>query len=139
LVALTKYVAAEKALDLANESKDQAAIDAARIEVMQTARNAATVLHHLQDVVMYDTAPRFVDLEDVRKALRAVCVFGRGPTAIDDTDLLRDAADAFKHFVMTRPSSTVRLFLKALMSIAARCSPNARASCRRSSAAVSRS
>lgn len=105
--ALTKYVAAEKALDLANDSKDQAAIDTARIEVMQTARNAATELHHLQDVVLFDTKPRFVDLEDVRNALRAVCVFARGPTAVDDTDLLRDAADAFKHFVMTRPSSTV--------------------------------
>jgi hypothetical protein len=105
--ALTKYVAAEKALDLANDSKDQAAIDAARNEVMQAARTAATELHHLQDVVLVDTAPRFVDLDDVRKALRAVCVFARGPTAVDDTDLLRDTAEAFKHFVLTRPSATV--------------------------------
>jgi len=40
-------VAAEKALDRANDSKDRAAIDAARTEVMQTARTAATEHHHL--------------------------------------------------------------------------------------------
>lgn len=105
--ALSKYVAAEKALDLASNSGDPAAIEAARNEVMQRARTAATELHHLQDVVLVDTAPRFIDLEDVRRALRAVCVFARGPTAVDDTDLLRDVADAFKHYVIGRPNSTV--------------------------------
>lgn len=105
--ALRNYVAAEKALDQANESNDQAAIEAARAEVMRTARTAATELHHLADVVLVDTAPRFADLRAIRQALRTVCVFGRGQTPGDDVDLLRDAADAFKHFVLTRASATI--------------------------------
>ncbi len=105
--ALRNYVAAEKALDRANDSKDQIAIDTARGEVMRTARTAATELHHLADVVLVDTAPRFADLVAVRQAIRAACVFDRGPIAGPDTDLLHDAADAFKHFVLTRPSATI--------------------------------
>jgi hypothetical protein len=102
--ALRNYIAAERALDQANASNDQAAIDVARAEVMRTGRTAAAELHHLGDVV---TAPRFADLGTVRQALRAVCVFDRGPVAGPDTDLLHDAADAFKHFVLTRPSATI--------------------------------
>ncbi len=34
-------------------------------------------------------------------------MFARGPTAVNDTDLLRDAADAIKHFEMKRKNSTV--------------------------------
>jgi hypothetical protein len=94
--ALRKYVAAEKTLDEASESNDPDAIDAARAEVMRTARTAATELHHLADVVLVDTTPSFTDLGAVRQALRTVCVFGRGQTPGDDIDLLRDAADAFK-------------------------------------------
>jgi hypothetical protein len=105
--ALRKYIAAERALDHASACKDQAAIDVARAEVMRTGRTAATELHRLGDVVLVDTAPRFADLGAVRQALRAVCVFDRGPVAGPDTDLLHDAADAFKHFVLTRPSATI--------------------------------
>jgi hypothetical protein len=105
--ALRCYVAAEKALDQAHQAGDQAAVDAARGEVMRTARTAATELHHLADVVLVDTAPRFANLAAIRQALRAACVFGRSQTPGDDIDLLRDAADAFKHFVLTRPSATI--------------------------------
>lgn len=107
--ALRDYVAAEKALDRANASKVQAAIDAARIEVMRTARNATNELHHLADVVLIDCAPRFPDLTAIRQALRAVCMFAResATAPADDTDLLRDAADAFKHFVLTRSTATI--------------------------------
>jgi hypothetical protein len=105
--ALRNYIAAELALDRANVSRGQAAIDAARAEVMRAGRTAATELHHLGDVVLIDTAPRFADLGAVRQALRAVCVFDRGRVAGPDTDLLHDAADAFKHFVLRRPSATI--------------------------------
>jgi hypothetical protein len=105
--ALRNYIAAERALDQANASQDQATIDVARAEVMRTSRTAATKLHHLGDVVLVDTAPRFADLSAVRQTLRAVCFFDRGSVAGPDTDLLHDAADAFKHFVLTRPSATI--------------------------------
>jgi hypothetical protein len=105
--ALRHYVAAEKALDQANEAGEPAAINAARGEVMRVARTAATELHHLADIVLVDTAPRFGNLAAIRQALRAACVFGRGQTPGDDIDLLRDAADAFKHYVLTRPSATI--------------------------------
>lgn len=105
--ALRNYIAAERTLDQANMSKDQAAIDAARAELVRAGRTAATELHHLADVVLVDTAPRFADLGAIRQALRAVCVFDRGTVPGPDTDLLHDAADAFKHFVLTRPSATI--------------------------------
>jgi hypothetical protein len=105
--ALRNYIEAERALDRANHSKDAGAIDAARGEVMRTARTAATELHHLADVVLVDTAPRFANVGAVRQALRAVCVFERGTVSGPDIDLLHDAADAFKHFVLTRPTATI--------------------------------
>ncbi|MBV9565883.1 MAG: hypothetical protein JOY90_36345 [Bradyrhizobium sp.] len=105
--ALRNYIDAERALDRTNHCKDAAAIDAARGEVVRTARTAATELHHLADVVLVDTAPRFADLGAIRQALRAVCVFDRGTVPGPDTDLLHDAADAFKHFVLSRPSATI--------------------------------
>jgi hypothetical protein len=107
--AIREYVAAEKALDSAHAMKNQQMIDEARLDLMRKARTAATELHHLQDFVLHNQSPplAFADIEAVRKAIRAVCVFARGPVAVGDTDLLRDAADSFKHFHMNRPSSTV--------------------------------
>lgn len=107
--AVREYVATERALDAAHIAKDANAIDAARNNVMRRARIAATELHHLQDFVLHNPQPAlsFARIEDIRSALRAVCVFGRGTVAVDDTDLLRDTADAFKHHLMTRQNSTV--------------------------------
>ena len=45
--ALRKYLAAEKALTVALESKDAGAVSTARQDVMLAARQAADVLHHL--------------------------------------------------------------------------------------------
>ncbi|GIK83372.1 MAG: hypothetical protein BroJett024_44770 [Alphaproteobacteria bacterium] len=105
--ALRNYIDAERTLDRANHSKDAAAVDAARGNVMRTARTATTELHHLADVVLVDMAPRFADLSALRHALRAACVFDRGTVPGPDTDLLHDSADAFKHFVLTRPTATI--------------------------------
>jgi hypothetical protein len=105
--AVRAYVAAEDALDAAHASKDQAAIDAARIDVLRLARTAAIELHHLQDVILTNTKPRFARIEDVRDVARAGCFFGRSNTAVNDTDLLRDTADALKHYEMNRKNSTV--------------------------------
>jgi hypothetical protein len=104
--ALREYVAAERALDAANRSNDQGLIDEARQEVMRRARTASIELHHLQDVVVAND-PAHPRLEDIRAALRDVCVFARGSAAVDDTDLPRDTANAFKHYETNRKSSTV--------------------------------
>jgi hypothetical protein len=107
--AIREYVAAEEALDAANTSKNQATIDATRIEVIRRARTAATELNHLSDFVLNNqTSPMaYADLTAVRTAIRSVCAFARGPTAVQDTHLLRDAADALKHFVLGRPNSSI--------------------------------
>lgn len=107
--AIREYFAAEEALDAANASKDQAAIDAARLEVIRKARTAAVELNHLTDFVLHNQAPpmAYADLNAIRAATRSVCVFGRGTTAVQDTDLLRDAADALKHAIMNRPNSAI--------------------------------
>jgi hypothetical protein len=105
--AIRNYVAAEEALDAAHASKDQAAIAAARDNVMRLARTAAIETHHLQDVILSNLRPHYARIEDVRSAARFVCVFARGTTAVTDTDLLRDTADAIKHFEMNRHSSDV--------------------------------
>jgi hypothetical protein len=107
--AVRDYVAAESALDAAHIAKDANAIDAARKNVMRRARIATTELHHLQDFVLHNpqSGLSFARIEDIRSALRAACVFGRGTVAVGDTDLLRDTADAFKHHLMTRQNSAV--------------------------------
>jgi hypothetical protein len=99
--ALREYVAAERALDAANTLNDQALIDEARQEAMRRARTESIELHHLQDVLAANDSA-YPKLEPIRTALRAVCVFARGSVAVDDTDLLRDTADAFKHFAKAR-------------------------------------
>jgi hypothetical protein len=107
--AIREYFTAEEALDAANASKDQATIDAARLEVIRKARTAAVELNHLTDFVLHNQVPpmAYADLNAIRTAIRSVCVFGRGTTAVQDTDLLRDAADALKHAVMNRPNSAI--------------------------------
>lgn len=107
--ALRDYAAAERALSAAHASKDAGAIEVARIHVMRMARTAATELNHLTDFVLHNPCPpaSFTKIEDIRDALRAACVFVRGPVQADDTDLLQDTAEAFKHFVLSRPSATV--------------------------------
>jgi hypothetical protein len=104
--ALREYVAAERALDTANRSNDQRLIDKVRQDVMRRARTASIELHHLQDVVVAND-PAYPALEDIRTALRGACVFARGSAVVNDTDLLRDTADAFKYYEMDRRSSTV--------------------------------
>lgn len=49
----------------------------------------------------------FADLTAIRTAIRSTCVFGRGTTAVNDIDLLRDAADALKHAVLNRSNSSI--------------------------------
>jgi hypothetical protein len=107
--AIRDYFAAEEALDAANAKGDAQAVADARFEVIRKARTAAVELHHLADFVVNNPAPgaTFADLAAARAAIRSVCVFARGTTAVQDTDLLRDAADALKHVKMDRPSSNV--------------------------------
>jgi hypothetical protein len=104
--ALRAYVAAEEALDAAHKSGDQAAIAAARDAVVGAGWSAATSLHHMSDVVLHNPPPgrTFAKIEDVRTAIRNVCTFARGQTAVTDTDLLHDAADALKHYKLNRKS-----------------------------------
>jgi hypothetical protein len=105
--AVRDYVAAEEALDVAHASQDQSAISVARDNVMRLARTAAIETHHLQDVILSSLRPQYARIEDVRHAARLACVFARGTVAVTDTDLLKDAADAIKHFEMSRNSSDV--------------------------------
>jgi hypothetical protein len=109
LPAIRDYFAAEEALDAANAKGDAQAVADARFEVIRKARTAAVELHHLADFVVNNPAPgaTFADLAAARAAIRSVCVFARGTTAVQDTDLPRDAADALKHVKMDRPSSNV--------------------------------
>ena len=69
--ALRKYLAAEKALTAALESKDAGAVSIARQDVMLAARQAADVLHHLSDFVLKEPSPAltFTKIEDVRSAV----------------------------------------------------------------------
>lgn len=86
-----------------------AAIDAARHNVIRKARTAAVELNHLTDFVLYHQTPpmAFADLAAIRTAIRSVCMFARGPVTVQDTDLLRDAADALKHAVLGRQESAI--------------------------------
>jgi hypothetical protein len=78
--AIRDYVTADEALDAASASKDQAAIDAARHNVIRKARTAAVELNHLTDFVLYHQTPpmAFTDLAAIRTAIRSVCMFARG-------------------------------------------------------------
>jgi hypothetical protein len=107
--ALRKYLAAEKALTEALESKDVGAVATARQDVMLAARQAADVLHHLSDFVLKEPSPAlaFAKIEDVRSAVDAKCVFLRTTKRVADVGLLRDVTDAFKHHRPDRSSATV--------------------------------
>jgi hypothetical protein len=109
--ALRKYAAAERSLNAAHDSKDQAAIDAARDAVMRKARSAANELHHLADFVLNNPPPgmpSFPDVGPVRLLLHSHCVFLRTTTMIDDVQLLRAVSEAFKHFHLDRPSAMIQ-------------------------------
>jgi hypothetical protein len=107
--ALRKYLAAENSLTEALQSKDAAAVDTARKDVMLAARQAADVLHHLSDFVLKEPSAvlTFAKLEDVRSAVDAKCVFLRTGKPVAHVGLLRDVADAFKHHRPDRSSATV--------------------------------
>jgi hypothetical protein len=107
--ALRKYLAAEKALTDAIESGDAGTATTARQDVMLAARQAADVLHHLSDFVLKEPSPglAFANIDDVRSAVDAKCVFLRTANPVPDVGLLRDVADAFKHHRPNRPSATV--------------------------------
>jgi hypothetical protein len=107
--ALRKYLAAEKALTVALESKDAGAVSTARQDVMLAARQAADVLHHLSDFVLKEPSPAltFTKIEDVRSAVEAKCVFLRTAKPVADVGLVRDVTDAFKHHRPDRSSATV--------------------------------
>jgi hypothetical protein len=107
--ALRKYLAAEKALTDALESKDAGAGGTARQDVMLAARQATDVLHHLSDFVFKEPSPglAFATIQDVRSAVDAKCVFLRTAKPVADVRLLRDVAEAFKHHRPDRSSATV--------------------------------
>lgn len=107
-LALRNYARAEDALTDAVSFGDQEAADDARQAVMLAARQAVDVLHHFADFVLKEPSTfSFAEIEDVRAALAAQCVFLRTTTAADDVTLLRDVADAFKHHKPDRPSASV--------------------------------
>jgi hypothetical protein len=105
--AIRDYFAAEEALDAANAKGDAQAVANARFDVIRKARTATVELNHLTDFVLHNQTPpmAFADLTAIRTAIRSTCVFGRGTTAVNDIDLLRDAADALKHAVLNRSTS----------------------------------
>jgi hypothetical protein len=107
--ALRAYLNAEKVLTTAQADGDSIALDAARGDVMRTARTAATELHHLADFALHNGPPHFADISEVRAAVQAKVQFLRESKAPvpDDVTLLRDTAEAFKHFKLNRPSATV--------------------------------
>ncbi|WP_316169051.1 MULTISPECIES: hypothetical protein [unclassified Bradyrhizobium] len=108
--ALQAYLAAERDLDIANESRDQAAITAAKEKVKLAGRQAVDLLHHFADFVFKEPASlptTFADIGAVRAAIKPLCVFGRSGPPIDDVDLLREVADAFKHHRPDRRNATV--------------------------------
>jgi len=108
--ALRAYLAAERDLDAANETRDHAGIAAAKEKVDLAARQAVDLLHHFADFVCKEPAPSlpaFKKPEDVRNVIRPLCVFGRTGPSIDDVNLLMDVADAFKHHRPDRKSATV--------------------------------
>jgi hypothetical protein len=76
---------------------------------MLAARQAVDVLHHLSDFVLKESIPAvgFTNIEDVRTAVQAQCVFLRSGQPIPDVTLPRDVAEAFKHHRPDRGSATV--------------------------------
>lgn len=107
--ALRKYLAAEETLTAALGSGDASAATTARQDVMLAARQAVDVLHHLSDFVLKEPSPSlaFAKIDDVRRAVGAQCVFLRTSRRVEDVELLRDVADAFKHHRPDRRSATV--------------------------------
>lgn len=107
--ALRAYLAAEQKFTDAHVAKDDAAVAAARREVFRAARTAAIELHHLTDFALHHPPPAFQDISEVRAALQSHVRFLRDPNcpSPDDVALLRDVAEAFKHFKLSRPSATV--------------------------------
>jgi hypothetical protein len=109
--ALRRYATAEAALTatLVTKPRDEASVQAARGEAMRTARAAANELHHLTDFALHNPPPTFADIAAVRAAVQAHVTFLREPRAAipDDVALLRDIAEAFKHYKLDRRSATV--------------------------------
>jgi hypothetical protein len=109
--ALRRYAAAEAALTNELASNDPNTAKTTREEVMLAARQAVYELHHLSDFVLKEPSPTltFADIEEVRSAVEAKCVFLRNNNIpVADVGLLRDVAEAFKHHRPDRPSATVR-------------------------------
>jgi hypothetical protein len=107
--ALRAYMAAERYLDAANEAGDPAGIREAREKVDLPARQAVDLLHHFADFVCKEpdpALPAFKTPNDVRNAVRPLCVFTRTTIPVDDVSLLMDVADAFKHHRPDRKSAT---------------------------------
>ena len=74
------------------------------------ARQAVDLLHHFADFVCKEpdpALPAFKTPNDVRNAVRPLCVFTRTTIPVDDVSLLMDVADAFKHHRPDRKSATV--------------------------------
>jgi hypothetical protein len=105
--ALRKYTDAENVLTAATLSENAGAIATARQDAMLAARQAADVLHHLSDFVLKEPSPalRFTEIEDVRKAVSAKCMYLRTTSPVPDVALLRDVADAFKHHRLDRKNA----------------------------------
>jgi hypothetical protein len=90
---------------------NDAKAETAREEVLLTARQAVDVLHHLSDFVLKEPSATltFANIEEVRSAVEAKCVFLREKNVpVADVRLLRDVADAFKHHRPDRLGATVR-------------------------------
>lgn len=97
---LRNYIEAEHALTRALKTTDPVAIDAARDAAELAGRQAVDLLHHLADFVFEERSPSlptFVDLGAVRAAVDAKCEFLRNGKPVDDVNMLRDVAVAFKH------------------------------------------
>ncbi|WP_269715631.1 hypothetical protein [Caulobacter sp. NIBR2454] len=106
--ALREYWEAETSLSEA-VAENHENLREFRISVMRRARTASLELNHLADVALATGDPRLTvrTLDAVRDLVRKHCEYLRGGEACNDTALVRDVADAFKHHTLDRASSSV--------------------------------
>lgn len=109
--ALRAYMAAEEGYTLAQIAVTRLPVDVEteRANAMRAARTAAMELHHLCDVAEHDVSVGLADIAAVRAAVQTHVLFLREREAPipDDVALLRDVAEAFKHFKINRANATI--------------------------------
>lgn len=106
LPALREYVEAERRLTGAVTAGVPSEIEAARKLAMRRARTGSIELHQLADYAANLASPPS-NAGLIRATVQQSCVFLRQSASIDDVDLLRDVAEAFKHHTLDRKTAAV--------------------------------